>query len=55
MIRAIKASYDTSNHVTILLARRPPSAMTIKVPLAIRKALRRYVGIEPGSEMGEPT
>jgi hypothetical protein len=54
MIRAIKVSYDTSNLiVTILLARRPPSAMTIKV--TVRKALRRYAGIEPGSEMEEPT
>jgi hypothetical protein len=53
MIR-VQLKYHMTPHISyvpILLARLPPSAMTIKVPLAIRKALRRYAG----SEMGEPT
>jgi hypothetical protein len=56
MIRAIKVSYDTSNLIRNDFA-SPPSALSNddQVPLAIREALRRYAGIEPGSEMGEPT
>jgi hypothetical protein len=45
MIRAIKVSYDTSNLVRDDFAIRPPSAMTIKVPLARR----------PGAEVEEST
>jgi hypothetical protein len=55
MIRAIKVSYDTSNLIRNDFA-SPPSALSNddQSPAGDLKG-SRYAGIEPGSEMGEPT